>query len=245
MTGPASAAAFRPVADTADVIACVNNCFEQLPDGRGKSNNQRYAVHDAALSAYAVFHTQSPSFLDYQRRMQKLQGSNNARSLFGVHQIPSDNQIRNILDTVPPETLFPLIAHLGDELHRQGYLSTFRSIKQSLLLALDGTDFFSSEQIHCAACTHSTHHNGQTLYRHIVVTPVVVAPGEQRVIVLPPELVRPQDGHDKQDCELAAAGRWLEQWGRHYAAWGITLLGDDLYCHQPFCQRARAANMAG
>jgi hypothetical protein len=190
-----------------------------------------------------VFHTQSPSFLDYQRRMQKLQGTNNTQSLFGVHQIPSDNQIRNILDAVSPQTLCPLISHIGDELHRQGYLNHFRSINDSLLLALDGTDFFSSEEIHCEACTHSTPKNGPTLYRHIAVIPVLVAPGEQRVIVLPPEFVQPQDGHDKQDCELAAAARWLERWGSHYAAWGVTLLGDDLYCHQPFCEHARAANL--
>ncbi|SEH06254.1 Uncharacterised protein [Candidatus Venteria ishoeyi] len=30
--------------------------------------------------------------------MKKQQGGNNAESLFGVHQIPSDNQIRNLLD---------------------------------------------------------------------------------------------------------------------------------------------------
>jgi hypothetical protein len=41
-----------------------------LPDTRGKSNNQRYVIADAALSAFAIFFTQSPSFLDSQVRMQ-------------------------------------------------------------------------------------------------------------------------------------------------------------------------------
>ena len=92
--------------------------FAQLPDARRSSNNQRYAMEDAALAAFSVFFTQSPSFLDYQTRMQQQQGKNNAQTLFGVHQIPSDNQIRNILDPVAPDTLFPLIAHIGDELYR-------------------------------------------------------------------------------------------------------------------------------
>jgi hypothetical protein len=69
-----------------------------------------------------------------------------------------------------------------------------------------------------------------------VITPVIVAPGQKRVIPLPPEFVQAQDGHDKQDCELAAAKRWLINWGAHYAPRGVTVLGDDLYCHQPFCQ---------
>lgn len=208
-----------------------------MPDTRGKSNNQRYEVEDAALSAFSTFFTQSPSFLDSQIRMQKQQGQNNAASLFGVRQIPSDNQIRNLLDPVPPETLFPLMTTISDELYRDGYLDSFRSINDTFLIALDGTDFFSSEKISCPCCTQSRLKNGKTLNRHIAVTPVLVAPGQQNVIALAPEFVQPQDGHDKQDCELAASGRWLDQWGAHYASWGITYLGDDLYCHQWHCER--------
>jgi hypothetical protein len=103
--------------------------------------------------------------------MQKQQGKNNAESLFGVHEIPSDNQIRNLLDPVPPETLFPLMATIGDELYRDGYLDGFRSINGTLLIALDGTDFFSSENISCPCCTQSNQKNGKTLYRHIAISP--------------------------------------------------------------------------
>jgi hypothetical protein len=57
------------------------------------------------------------------------------------------------------------------------------------------------------------------------------------VFPLPPAFVTPQDGHAKQDCELAASGRWLDRWAGRVAPWGVTFLGDDLYCHQPFCQQ--------
>jgi len=194
-------------------------------------------MEDAALSAFSVFFCQSPSFLDSQVRMQKQQGKNNASSLFGVHKIPCDNQIRNLLDPVPPETLFPLMADIGDELYRQGHLEAFRSINKTFLIALDGTDFFSSEKISCPCCSQSKLKNGKTLNRHIAVTPVLVAPGQKNVMALAPHFVQPQDGHDKQDCELAASARWLDQWGAHYRPWGITYLGDDLYCHQSHCVR--------
>ncbi len=199
-------------------------------------------MQDAALSAVSVFFSQSPSFLDSQVRMQKQQGKNNASSLFGVHEIPCDNQIRNLLDPVPPETLFPLMATISDELYRHGYLDAFRSINDTFLIALDGTDFFSSEKIPCPCCSQSKLKNGKTLNRPIAVTPVLVAPGQKNVIALAPQFVQPQDGHDKQDCELAASGRWLEQWAAHYAPWGITYLGDDLYCHQPHCARVLGHN---
>lgn len=221
----------------AALIERVRAAFQSFPDMRQKSNNQQYEILDAALSAFSVFFTQSPSFLDYQIRMQKQLGQNNANSLFGVHKIPRDNTIRNLLDPVPPATLYPVFTEIGDELFYQGCLNGYRSINNTFLIALDGTDFASSENISCPNCTKSVLKNGKILYRHICVTPVIVAPGKENVIVLPPEFVHPQDGAAKQDCELAASRRWLARWGSHYRPLGVTYLGDDLYCHQPFCQQ--------
>ena len=215
------------------MIEKVRNAFRALPDGRGQSNNRRYAMEDAALSAFAVFFSQSPSFLDSQVRMQKQQGKNNASALFGVLEIPCDNPIRNLLDPVPAATLFPVIADMGDALSPQGHLEAFRSIHGTFLIALDGTDFFRSENISCAHGSQTVLKNGKTRYRHIAVPPVLVAPGQAQTLVLPPEFVQPQEGHEKQDCERAASARWL-------ARWGITYLGDDLYCHQSHCLRVLA-----
>ena len=75
-------------------------------------------------------------------------------------------------------------------------------------------------------------------YSHTALTPVLVKPGADKVIALAPEFVRPQDGVEKQDCELNAAKRWLADWGDDYRPFGVTLLGDDLYCHEPFCREA-------
>ena len=73
-----------------------------------------------------------------------------------------------------------------------------------------------------------------------MVTPVIVCPAQSQVIPLVPEFVVPQDGHDKQDCENAAAKRWLLQHGQRYSSLSVTVLGDDLYCHQPLCQQLLA-----
>ena len=200
---------------------------------------------DAGMSAFSVFFTQSPSFLDWQTRMQQAEGTNNASSIFGVHKIPSDVHIRNLLDPVPPDTLFTVMSDIGNMLYDQGCLDSYRSIGETFLVAFDGTDFFSSNNISCPSCTQSKAKNGETLYRHIAVTPVIVAPKHEKVIPLPPQFVHPQDGHEKQDCELAASGRWLAQWGAHYAARGMTVLGDDLYCHQPFFQKVLAVGAHG
>lgn len=220
------------------LVEHLRSAAERFPDVRTGSETL-YTMADAALGAFSVFFTQSPSFLNFQRTLQVAKGCNNALSLFGITQIPSDNQIRNLLDPVPPSAVLPVFSAVLDALHAGGQLEAYRSINGDLLVAMDGTQYFSSAKIHCPQCTVTKHKNGTVTYAHSVVTPVIVAPGNPRVIPLEPEFITPQDGHEKQDCENAAAKRWLGQFGARYRPLGITILGDDLYCKQPVCEAIR------
>lgn len=206
-----------------------------FPDAR-KGKNKHYSLVDAALGAFAVFFTQSPSFLAYQRDMQARKGQNNAHTLFDLQAIPTDNQIRALLDPVSPALLVPLFHHGLATLAQAQQLAAFRSWQKRLLVVLDGTQYFSSQKISCSHCSTHHHATGPITYSHRMLTPVIVAPGQDKVIPLPPEFIVPQDGHDKQDCENAAAKRWLRQYAQYYRAYGITILGDDLYSNQPMCE---------
>jgi len=221
------------------VIALIEAHLSQLPDSRKASPNLKYSVRDAALSAFAVFVMQSPSFLAHQRDMERLKGRNNACSLFQVAHIPSDNQIRNILDPVTASALSGLFWQLFAQIEAHGLLATQIGLDHHLLCALDGVYYFSSEQIHCANCTR-LEHEGRTRYVHSLIAPVLVAPGVSHVFSLAPEFIQPQDGHDKQDCEQAAVQRWLAQQARHLPLARTTFLADDLHCKQPFCERLLA-----
>ena len=64
---------------------------------------------------------------------------------------------------------------------------------------------------------------------------MIVKAGESRVLVLEPEFISPQDGHEKQDCERAAIKRWVKRNAAHFGNNQYTLLGDDLYGCQPIC----------
>lgn len=216
------------------MVRQLRNTVCSFPDKR-EGENTRYTIEDIALSAFSVFFTQSPSFLAFQKSMQKIKGMNNAESLFGIGKIPSDNHIRNMLDVVPPETVFPIFTFIAETLNAFGHLDAFRSYSNNILRALDGTQYFSSKKIHCDNCCVKEHKNGSKTYSHTAITPVFVKPGHEKVISLPPEFITPQDGDDKQDCENAAAKRWLNQFAPLYKTLGITILGDDLYCKQPLC----------
>ena len=47
-----------------------------------------------------------------------------------------------------------------------------------------------------------------------------------------------QDGHQKQDRENAAVKRWLNKNHKNKYGYPVTLLGDDLYSHEPICELA-------
>ena len=184
----------------------------------------------------SLFFTQSPSFLAFQTAMRKNKGRDNADSLFGVKKIPCDNHIRDILDEVPPSAVFPFFGHIVSNLKTAGLLDPMRSYGNNVLCSLDGTTYFSSRKIHCENCSVTNHKNGTKTYSHAAVTPVFVKPGCNRVISLVPEFIVPQDGHEEQDCENAAAKRWLKQYGPFLKGLGSTVPGDDLYRKQPVCQ---------
>ena len=217
------------------MVGKLRSIMQGFPDKRTGSNTV-YPMEDVGMGAFAVFFTQSPSFLQFQRDMDKKLGKSNARSLLQMGAIPCDNHIRDLLDEVPPAEVLPMFGYLFDGLKASGHLEAYRSVKGTLLVALDGTEHHSSKKIHCEQCNTRQHRNGEVTYSHTVITPVVVAPGNDTVIPLEPEFVVPQDGHEKQDCENAAAKRWLGQYGKRYRALGITILGDDLYCRQPVCE---------
>jgi len=210
----------------------------QLPDHRKQGPNTQYAIHDAALGAFGIFFTQSASFLEYQRRLQHTQGRNNVRTLLGVEQIPCDNQVRTLLDPLAPRHLDAVFLEVFAGLEQHRMLTHLRVLGDQLLVALDGTTYFSSKAIHCPNCLTRQLTNGQTLYYHAAITPVIVCPGQSQVIALPPEYIMPQDGQAKQDCERTAGKRWLRQHAAQIAPHGVTLLGDDLYSNQPFCALA-------
>lgn len=217
------------------LIKGFHQVLARLPDCRiGK--NSTYSIKDAALGAFSVFFTQCPSFLAHQRMVKQSKGRSNAETLFGVESIPCDNQIRQLLDPIAPNHLFPVFGLVFDALDTEGQLDAFRVFDDNLLFAFDGTQHFSSQKIHCRNCSHKTARNGVTTYFHSAITPVIVAPGNSRVITLEPEFITPQDGHDKQDCEQAAAKRWINTHAEQYASQKVTISADDLHCKQPFCE---------
>ncbi len=167
-------------------------------------------------------------------------GRNNGRTLFGVQRLPSDNHIRSQLDTVDPQLLRPVFQQTSEYLVNE---KTFRSIRNTLLVALDGTGYFSSEKLHCDQCSVAHHSDGRTVYSHSVLLAAVAVPKQPQGIPLQAEFIRPQDGRDRQNNEQHAAQRWLIEVAPRHSHLDVTLLGDALYATQTIIQKTLDADM--
>ena len=220
----------------------LNRAILGMKDPRLASNATKYSLSDAVLGAFSVFFMQSESFLEHQRHLESDRGKSNTQTLFGMIKIPTVPQIRNIVDGVPAAALSSVFNCVYQALRRDGHLKPFEYLG-GLLIALDGTQYFDAHKLNCKCCSSRNHKNGTVTYFHSAILPVIVAPGQSQVISLAPEFITPQDGHQKQDCEVAAAKRWLKHHTCIFKGQPITLLGDDLYSHQPMCEQILAAGM--
>ncbi len=214
-----------------------------LPDKRAGRHNQLYQMIDAVRGAFSVFFSQSASFLAHQQDMERQRGRSNAQSIFQMGRIPSDNHIRDLLDPTPAAAYEPCYLWLWEQLaEAEKALAGFRAFDDRLLMGLDGIEFFHSTKIHCEQC-YEQQTGGKTHYSHRALTALVVHPDQKEVLPFIPEFILPQDGAEKQDSEIAAAKRWIERHRSWLQAQKVIILGDDLFCHQPFCEELVKAKL--
>src|SRR5271157_5195561 len=174
---------------------------------KGRSGN--IAPADFGLSAFAMFFMQSASFLAYQRTMEKGHGRSNCQTLFGIGRIPSDNYIRDFLDETDPALLQPCFERMEALLCEPPMRQAFGRLGGRTLIAWDGTEFFCSQKLGCPHCLTRKRANGKTESYHSMLSATVVTPGHSKVVPLAPEFIAPQDGAEKQDCELSVNLRFI------------------------------------
>ena len=207
--------------------------YQALPEHR-RGQNCVYRLADAAWAAFLVFFNQARSFLERRRDARRPTGQANAARLFGGGPTPTDPQLRNLLDPLLPSHFYRPFHTIFQRLKTGGDLQAYQTFAHNLLIGLDGVQYFSSHTLHCPECTR-TQHGDQVTYSHSALLPVLVAPDNPQVISLEPEFITPQDGATKQDCEQNAIKRWLERNAQCFQPFPVTILTDDLHCHQPTC----------
>ena len=226
------------------IVELLATTFGALEDPRA-TNQLTYPLHDTLMSGFALMFFQHPSLLQFQRAMQQKRRRCNLRTIFGVHEVPSDTQMREILDGVEPEALRVVLPPLCEKMRRAGWGGRFTTTLPSgqhqgtyYTVALDGSEYFHSTRIQCPHCLRQSDSKGQVHYSHLVVGATLVRAGSHHVLPLDAEEVRnPTAASHPQDCELTAGKRLIARLRREHPQMALIVIGDDLYAHSPFVEQ--------
>jgi hypothetical protein len=211
--------------------------FGSLPDPR--SGEAEIPVDDALMSAFAMFALKDPSLLAFDHRRRD--PTDNFRTIYGIHHVPCDSQMRAILDPVDPAELRPPFRAVFHRLQRGQALKRFVYLDGHYLVSLDGTTDFSSATIHCPSCLVKHHRNGNITYSHQLLGATLVHPDLKEVIPLAPEPIIQQDGQDKNDCERNATRRWLQSFRHEHPHLPVIVVEDALSSNAPHLRDLRQA----
>jgi hypothetical protein len=224
------------------ILSLLSDTFQRIRDHR-HPDRVAFQLHDTLLTGFACMFFQHPSLLAFQRRMKERRGRCNLETIFGVCEVPSDSQMRDILDPLETEPLRQLLPLLFERFRRAGWAKQFKTQLTTgkhqgdyYSVALDGTQYFHSTRLECPSCLIKTDANGQAHYSHSVVAATLVKAGSHKVLPLDVEQVQNSDGHRKQDCELNAAKRLIERLRSEHRQMSVIITGDDLYSHEPFVE---------
>lgn len=203
--------------------------FEKIKDIRAE--NQKVSLADALMSAFAMFSLKDPSLLAFEERRAT---DGNLKRVYGIQTIPCDTQMRTILDEVSPEELRPLYKDVFRQLQRGKVMEKMVFMEGCYLLSLDGTGYFSSNEVHCSSCLEKkSSRTGEILYAHQMMGGAIVHPEYAAVVPFAPEAIIKQDGETKNDCERNAAKRFLKKLRQDHPQLPLIVVEDGLSSNAP------------
>jgi Transposase DDE domain len=213
--------------------------FASLGDAR--AGEVDFTLADVLMSAFAMFSLKDPSLLAFDHRRRD--PNDNFRTIYGISRVPSDSQMRAVLDPIDPADLRAPFRAIFARLQRGKALERFRYLDGHYLVSLDGTTYFSSSKIHCPSCLVKHHRNGSVTYSHQLLGATLVHPDLAEVIPLAPEPIIQQDGQTKNDCERNATRRWLERFRQEHPHLPVIVVEDALSANAPHLRDLRAAGV--
>jgi len=223
---------------TDNLLKRVRAGFDRVEDHR--ASNAVISLSDTLMSAFAMFSLKDSSLLEFDDRREK---DGNLKRVYQLETVPSDSQMRTILDEVSSEAIRPLFKDVFEPLEKSKVLSEMVYLGGYYLLTLDGTGYFSSKKVHCDTCLEKKNRKtGEITYSHQLMGGALVHPDCKEVFPLMPEAIIKQDGTSKNDCERNAAKRFLRQVRRDHPDLPLIITEDGLSSNAPHIKALKAGN---
>ena len=211
------------------LIGWLHDEFTKFTDTRGV--NSSIKLKDGLLSGFAMFSLKDKSVLKFNN--MRTERKKNLKKVYKIDQAPSDSGMRTMLDKVKLEELTNLFKKLVKKLRDLGVWKNYEYFKGHLICSVDGVHHFSSEKICCDKCMVYEKTNGQTEYRHYLLSGSIVHPDRKEVMPVIHEPIVKQDGVEKNDCERNAAKRLLPALREEFPTEKMVIVEDALSANGP------------
>jgi hypothetical protein len=227
-------------ADT--LLKRIRSAFEKIPDHR--PGDVTISLPDALMSGVALFSLKDPSLLAFDERRKDETKLKNLKTIYHIDAVPSDTQMREILDEVLPKGLSPVYTDIFRQAQRGKVLEKLVFLEGCYLVSVDGTQYFSSKKVHCQSCLEKTNSKtDEAIYSHQMLAAAIVHPDCQEVLPVFPEPIEKQDGTTKNDCERNASRRFLEQFRNAHPHLPVMIIEDGISANAPHIRDLRQHNM--
>jgi hypothetical protein len=227
----------RPIT-TKSLLKTVRSGFGQIADHR--AGNASISLTDALMSGFGMFSLKDSSLLEFDDRRSK---DENLRKIYGLEKVPSDTQMRAIVDPVSVEAIKPIFKDVYQGVKQNGVLEELKFLGH-YLVSLDGSGYFSSDTIHCDSCLERKNSKtGEITYHHQMLVGAIVHPGLATVIPVAPEPIIKQDGETKNDCERNAAKRFMAQMRADHPDEPFIITEDALSANAPHIRGLKKYNL--
>tara|TARA_R110001583_G_scaffold52706_1_gene163324 strand:- start:516 stop:1046 length:531 start_codon:yes stop_codon:yes gene_type:complete len=108
---------------------------------------------------------------------------------------------------------------------RHKHLEDYAILPNVLMCTIDGTQYHSSNSVHCDGCLTKEHKSGELTYSHGVLQSAIMHPDK------------------KQDCELNTAKRFIANLTTAHLRQKFMLCGDGLMLNQSMIEETIAGDM--
>jgi hypothetical protein len=192
------------------------------------------------MSGFGMFSLKDSSLLEFDDRRST---DENLRNIYGLEKVPSDTQMRTILDPVSAEEIKPVFKAVYQVVRQKGVLEQMKYVGH-YLVSLDGSGYFSSNTINCDSCLERKNSKtGEITYHHQMLAGAIVHPDKETVIPLAPEPIIKQDGERKNDCERNAAKRFMAHLRADHPDEPFIITEDALSANAPHIRELKKHNL--
>lgn len=231
-----------------NILKNFRQCFQQIPDHRN-TNKIDYSMPDMLISGLSLFILKFPSLLQFENWHKENDNNRTTfQNIFSTSGIPSDTQLREVLDEINPKDLDFVFDKIFLLARKHKKISSYERLKGHYLVSIDGTGSFHSQDVNCQMCIRTAHKDkNKVTYSHKFLAGSLVHPTDKIVLPLGVENITGLGPDNKNfdvinDCEQNAFMRFLEKFHASHPQLKTIILADALHSNANVIRRLKEMN---